>query len=142
MEFLFSLKFLKIAGSSIVLVAFLDFIFLGLIASKFYTKQIGYLADLKKGKIVFHVPLGLVAQAAVALSLSAFILTALQLNNTIGTSIACGAGMAFLVFTVYEFTNLSFVKNYPIKFALVDIGWGMVQGLAAGVYVYYFNGWF
>jgi uncharacterized membrane protein len=142
MEFLFSLKFLKIAIPSILMVAFLDYIFLGLIASKFYTEQLGYLAELKKGKIVFNIPMGVIAQAGVALSFCVFILTALQLNNTLGTSVACGAIMALLVFTVYDFTNLSFVKGYPLKLALVDIGWGTVQGLAAGVYVYYFNKWF
>lgn len=142
MEFLFSLKFLKIAISSVVIVAFLDYIFLGVIASKFYTEQLGYLAELKKGKIVFHIPMGVIAQTGVALSLCVFILTALQLNNTLATSIACGAIMALLVFTVYDFTNLSFVKNYPLKLALVDIAWGTIQGAAAGVYVYYFNRWF
>lgn len=139
MEFLFSLKFLKIAGASILIVAFLDYLFLGIIASKFYTEQLGYLAELKKGKIVFHIPMGVIAQAGVALSLCVFIVTALQLNNTLATSILCGGIMAFLVFTVYDFTNLSFVKGYPLKLALVDIGWGTVQGLAAGVYVYFFN---
>jgi uncharacterized membrane protein len=142
MDFLLSVKFLKIAVSSIALVAFLDFLFLGIIASKFYTEQLGYLAELKKGKIIFHIPMGLIAQAAVALSLCVFILTALQLNNTLGTAIACGAIMAFLVFTVYDFTNLSFVKNYPLSLALVDIACGTAQGVAAGVYVYYFNKWF
>ncbi len=142
MEFLLSLKFLKIAVCSVAIVAFLDFLFLGIVASDFYKSQVGYLAEMKKGKISFNIPLGLIAQTCVALSLSIFILTALQLSNTLGTSIACGAIMAFLVFAVYEFTNLSFVKAYPLKFALVDIGWGTLQGLAAGVYVYYFNRWF
>lgn len=141
MEFLFSLKFLKIAGASIVIVAILDYLFLGNIASKFYTEQLGYLADMKKGKIQFNIPMGLIAQAGVALSLCVFIVTALQLNNTLTTSVLCGGIMAFLVFCIYDFTNLSFVKDYPIKLALVDIGWGTFQGLVAGVYVYYFNRW-
>lgn len=142
MEFLFTFKFLKIAVCSIAIVAFLDFLFLGIIASDFYRSQVGYLAEMKKGKIVFSIPMGLIAQAGVALSLCVFILTALQLNNTLATSVLCGGIMAFLVFCIYDFTNLSFVKGYPLKFALVDIGWGTFQGLVAGVYVYYFNRWF
>lgn len=142
MEFLFSLKFLKIAVSSIVIVAFLDYLFLGIIASKFYSEQLGYLAELKKGKITFNIPMGIAAQTGVALSLCVFILTAMQLNNTLSTSILCGALMAFLLFSVYDFTNLSFVKGYPLKLALVDIAWGTFQGTVAGVYLYYFNKWF
>lgn len=142
MDFLFSLKFLKIAVPSFLIVSFLDYLFLGIIASKFYTKHLGHLAELKKGKIVFHIPMGLIAQAAVSLSISIFILTVLQLDNTLSTSILSGAGMAFLIFIIYDFTNLSFVKGYPVSLALVDIAWGTFQGAAAGVYVYYFNTWF
>ena len=29
----------------------------------------------------------------------------------------------FVLYSVFDFTNLTFIKDYPLKFALVDIAW-------------------
>ena len=142
MSFLFTIKFLKIALPSVILLALLDYLFLGCLAANFYAQHIGHLAELRDGKITFNLPIGIIAQLAVSLLITIFITTALQLDNRLLVSVLSGAGIAFLLYAVYDFTNLSFVKNYPVILAAVDIGWGVLQGAAAGVYVYYFNKYF
>jgi uncharacterized membrane protein len=142
MNFLFTLKFLKIAIPSIVILALLDYLFLGLLAAKFYAQHIGHIAQLENGKITFNLPMGIIAQIAVSLLISVFVVTVLQLDNRLWVSVVSGAGIAFLLYAVYDFTNLSFVKGYPLILAVTDIAWGLVQGAAAGVYVYFFNKYF
>lgn len=142
MSFIFTLKFLKIALPSIIILAVLDYLFLGWLAAKFYAHHIGHITELQNGKIIFNLPMGIIAQIAVSLLITVFVTTALQLDNRLWVSVASGAGIAFLLYAVYDFTNLSFVKNYPLLLAVVDIGWGIVQGAAAGVYVYFFNKYF
>lgn len=142
MSFIFTVKFLKIALPSIIILAVLDYLFLGWLAAKFYAHHIGHIAELKNGKIIFNLPMGIIAQIAVSLLITVFVTTALQLDNRLWVSVASGAGIAFLLYAVYDFTNLSFVKNYPLLLAVVDIGWGIVQGAAAGFYVFFFNKYF
>jgi uncharacterized membrane protein len=142
MSFLFTLKFLKIAIPSIVILALLDYLFLGWLAAKFYAHHIGHIAQLENGKITFNLPMGILAQIAVSLLISVFVVTVLQLDNRLWVSVISGAGIAFLLYAVYDFTNLSFVKGYPLILAVTDIAWGVVQGAAAGVYVYFFNKYF
>jgi uncharacterized membrane protein len=50
-----------------------------------------------------------------------------------------GAFVGFVIYVVYDFTNLSFVKGWPLWISIIDAAWGTMQGLLAGIYVYYFN---
>ncbi len=140
MDFLFTLKFLKIAAASIVIFILLDFLWLAVVASKLYSSSLGFLANLdSKGKVIFNIPVGVFVQATLSLGLSFVIGTALQLDNRLIVSLFTGAFIGFVIYGVYDFTNLSFVKGWPLWISLVDVAWGTLQGLLAGVYFYYFN---
>ncbi len=140
MDFLFTLKFLKIAAASIVIFILLDFLWLAVVASKLYSSSLGFLANLdSKGKVIFNIPVGVFVQATLSLGLSFVIGMALQLDNRLIVSLFTGAFIGFVIYGVYDFTNLSFVKGWPLWISLVDVAWGTLQGLLAGVYFYYFN---
>jgi uncharacterized membrane protein len=140
MDFLFTLKFLKIAAASIVIFILLDIIWIALIASKFYSSSLGFLANLdSKGKVIFNIPVGVFVQATLSLGLSFVIGMALQLDNRLIVSVCSGAFVGFVIYVVYDFTNLSFVKGWPLWISLIDAAWGTMQGILAGIYIYYFN---
>lgn len=140
MDFLFTLKFLKIAAASIVLFILLDFLWLAVVASKLYSSSLGFLAHLdSKGKVIFNIPVGVFVQATLSLGLSFVIGMALQLDNRLIVSMCTGAFVGFVIYVVYDFTNLSFVKGWPLWISLIDAAWGTMQGVLAGIYVYYFN---
>ena len=140
MDFLFTLKFLKIVAASIVIFVLLDFLWLAVVASKLYSQSVGFLAMLdSKGKVVFNIPVGVLVQATLSLGLSVVIGMSLQLDNRLVVSISTGAFIGFVIYMVYDFTNLSFVKGWPLWISIVDAVWGIAQGAAAGIYVYYFN---
>ena len=143
MEFLFSTKFLKIAITSAILFVILDFLWLAVIASNWYRQTLGYLAELDpQGKIVFNIPFGLIAQFAISLALTAVIMMALQMDNRLVVAIAWGTFIGLAIYTTYDFTNLSFVKGWPLWISLLDVIWGTTQGAMAGVYMFYLNRYF
>jgi uncharacterized membrane protein len=140
MDFLFTLKFLKIVAASIVIFILLDFLWLAVVASKLYSSSLGFLANLdSKGKVIFNIPVGVLVQATLSIGLSFVIGMSLQLDNRLIVSVCTGAFVGFVIYMVYDFTNLSFVKGWPLWISLVDAAWGTTQGLLAGFYIYYFN---
>lgn len=143
MEFIFSTKFIKIALTSAILFILLDFLWLAVIASSWYRQALGYLAEVDpQGKIIFTIPFGLIAQAAISISLSAVILLALHTDNRLAIALGWGAFIGFAIYATYDFTNLSFVKGWPIWISLLDVVWGTLQGIMAGAYVFYLNRYF
>lgn len=143
MEFLLSAKFLKVSFSSAILFVLLDFLWLAIIASAWYRQTLGFLAELDpQGKITFNIPIGLIAQVVIALALSAVIMLALLVDNRLVVALGWGAFIGFAIYATYDFTNLSFVKGWPLWISLLDVAWGTLQGLMAGAYVFYLNRYF
>ena len=140
MSFLFTLKFLKIATIAAVIFIALDIIWLAVVAAPWYRKALGYLANLDAdGKITFNIPHGLIAQLAITIAISVVVSMALQLDNRLVTAMLAGGFIGLAFYTCYDFTNLSFVKRWPLWISLIDMAWGTLQGLLAGIYVYWLN---
>ncbi|MFN8688572.1 MAG: DUF2177 family protein, partial [Cyclobacteriaceae bacterium] len=135
MDFLLTSKFLKAAAVSVVVFILLDYLWLAVIASKWYRQTLGHLAELDgEGKIIFNIPMGLIAQVILSLCISFVVGLALQLDQRWIVAMGVGAFTGFCLYAVYDFTNLSFVKNYPLWIALLDVAWGTFQGLLGGIY--------
>lgn len=137
MDYFFTLRFLKIAGLSAVVFVLLDYIWLARLASPWYRQALGYLANLDAdGKITFNLSFGLLAQIAISLLLSILLGLTLQLDQRLTTLLLVGGLGGCLIYAVFDFTNLSFVKNWPVWISLIDIAWGTIQGAAAGALAY------
>jgi len=142
MNYFFSAAFIKIALLSSIIFIILDLLWLALIANKIYFNSLGYLAEIKNGKIVFNLKAGLSIQVIIAVGLVFFISMALQLNNTLMTSMTVGAISGFILYATYDMTNLSFIKGYTLYITIIDIAWGTAQGFFAGIYVYFLTKFF
>lgn len=136
MEYLFTIKFAKVALVSIIIFIALDFLWLGFIAKNMYLEKLGYLAVIENGSIKFNLPVGVATQVIIAIALAVFVSLGLQLNNSIVSSILLGAFAGFAMYVTYDLTSLSFIKNFPVSVAIIDIIWGTAQGAFAGAYVF------
>jgi uncharacterized membrane protein len=67
---------------------------------------------------------------------------ALHIDNRLAVAIGWGAFIGLAIYTTYDFTNLSFVKGWPLWISLLDVSWGTLQGTLAGIYVYYLSRYF
>ncbi len=104
----------------------LDMIWLGLVASKFYQSQIGFLMKTNINwiaAIVFYLLFigGLVV----------FVLLPAMEKKSWLTALLLGAGFGFITYATYDLTNLATLKDWPILVTVVDLLWGTF--LAASV---------
>lgn len=130
-QFLFScitislmINFIKtylIAGGVYWLV---DFIWLALIANKFYQRQLeGLLADNIKwpAAIIFYTlyPIGVIIFAVMP-----------GLNEaSLSKTLLRGALFGFFTYATYDLSNYITLANWPIKVVITDILWGMFISL-------------
>ena len=142
MSVLLSQTFVKTAAVSVIIFVILDLIWLAVIASPFYLKHFGYLAQVENGKIVFNLYAGFLAQVIISLAIVSVITLALNTWHALPASVIAGAITGFALYATYDLTNLSFVKGYGVLMSIVDIAWGTMQGIFAGFYVYFLTKYF
>jgi uncharacterized membrane protein len=114
----------------------LDFIWLGIITKKFIISEFGSLISVVNGTIQIKITVGLLVWLII--SIGCFFFAVLP-GNSVLHSIGIGAALGFLMYAVYDLTNLAFITNYPLTFVFVDIAWGTflcatISGI--GKYIY------
>lgn len=98
----------------------LDFVWINFIAKKFYFKEFKSHVDIKKDKMKVKKIPAILIYVILSLGISIFVLNSqLIFMNTIK-----GALFGFVVYSVYDLTNYSIMKNYSFKLTLLDIAWG------------------
>ncbi len=142
MNYFLTLPFLKVAVISIVIFISLDFLWLSKIAQKLYLKHLGHLSQIENGRIVFNLPAGVSVQIIIALGFAFFVSLALLVHNSLETAIITGAIAGFVTYATFDLTSLSFIRGFTIFISLIDIAWGMVQGIFSGIYVYFLTKYF
>lgn len=99
----------------------LDYLWLGIITKDFIIRQFGSLVKVKNRSIEIKLIFGLMAWLIIAIGCYIF---AVNPSNTLGESALMGAVFGFIAYAIYDFTNLAFIKKYPLTFAFIDISWG------------------
>ena len=112
--------FLTIIGMFLTVII-LDYIWLGIITKKFLIKQFGSLIKVEKGSIKVNLLAGIITWFIIAIG--SFIFVVSNSSNFLNT-IFYGAIFGFVVYSIYDLTNLSFLKGYPLRFTFLDILWG------------------
>jgi len=99
----------------------LDYLWLGVITKNFIIKEFGNLINVKNGSIKVNLFVGILAWLAIVLGCLIF---SVLPSETLTKTIVLGATFGMISYAIYDLTNLTFIKDYPLKFALVDILWG------------------
>ena len=103
----------------LIILFFLDAIWLGLTNKSFYQKELGQLFA-KKMRIIPAVLFYLIYP----LGISIFVISPnLQTSNLLQVGLL-GALFGFVAYGTYDFTNLATINNWPIKVTIVDLIWG------------------
>jgi uncharacterized membrane protein len=105
----------------------LDFVWLGTVAIGFYRRMIGPLMREKPNfaaaGLFYLLYIGGIVYFAIAPALA---------GGDWSKAAVSGGVFGFLAYATYDITNLSTLKNWPIRMCVVDIAWGTVAtGLAA-----------
>lgn len=122
--------FMKVFLSAVIAAVIMDFLWLGLIMSRFYQSQLHPLLRLDSdgrmapiwwsaGVVYLFIPLGVVL----------FVLPRIDPLSYMSAFI-WGFVFGVTLYGVYEFTNLSLLHQWPWKVVLIDTLWG---GMLCGV---------
>lgn len=115
------LNYILTIVSMLIIIIALDFIWLGIIIKDFIINQFGSLVKVSGGGIEVKVGIGILTWTIIAAGCFFF---ATLPSETLSKAFLLGAGLGFLMYSVYDLTNLTFIQNYPVKFIFIDIAWG------------------
>jgi uncharacterized membrane protein len=57
------------------------------------------------------------------------------------TALLYGAIMGLLMYAMYDLTNLTFLKDYPVSFVIIDIIWGTFLCSMVALSMFSFQNW-
>jgi uncharacterized membrane protein len=96
-----------------IAMAIIDGVWLGIVAKRFYTSQIGHLLRKKP-----HIFVAVCFYVLYIIGVATFVI------HPAGLALGYGALFGLVTYGTYDLTNLSTLKGFTIKFALVDMLWG------------------
>lgn len=111
--------------AALLVMGVLDALWLGVLAKDFYRQEIGeqmveQIRRVPAALFYFAYPAALVALAL------------FPAGQPIGQQIARAALVGLVAYGVYDLTNLSTLRHWPVKLALVDTAWGTFASTVAG----------
>ncbi len=115
---------LKSFFASLVVILFLDFVWLGLIMKKFNLRQLGAIGRIEDGHFQILIFPSILAYLLLAFAVSQFSIPRAMVANTGLGSFVWGAALGLIIYGVFDMTNLAILRNYPVRFALADMAWG------------------
>ena len=114
--------FIKLYFVGLGTILFFDFLWLGIGANKFYKKELGDLVRTKDGKFDVVWPAATLVYLLAVLGLVVFVLP--QTQGSLLRALLFGGLFGLVGFSIYDFTNLSTIKNWPLKLTYIDLAWG------------------
>lgn len=119
----FGLQDVKSFVLIILSLSLLDFVWLGLIMNRFYIQETLTVARIVDGSwdVLYWPAIGV--YVFMALGLKTLVITPSQSRTQ---ALFRGAILGLTIYAVYDFTNLSLVKDWPLQMSLIDIAWGSI----------------
>lgn len=104
----------------------LDGLWLGVLMRTFYQHQLKNSARIINGSLQLNLPATLIVYVFLIASLILFALPYAQMGHTFMEQFMRGALFGFVVYGIYEFTNLAILYHWPLPMVIVDTLWGGV----------------
>ena len=124
---------LRLAAVGAVAFMVLDGVWLGLVMKNFYRDQLAPIVRLADGGIAPNWPAAFVVYVLLGSGIALFVIPQ---ASTVSSAAALGAVFGLVVYGVYDFTNYSTLRQWPLVLTLVDLAWGGVACAAASAAVW------
>lgn len=118
------LQTIKLLLTAMVCFMILDFIWLGLIAKKFYFHHVQEIARVHEGQLQVSLAPAFIVYVLLALGIVHFVLPLFKPDQNYFYYFFIGAFFGLIVYGVYDFTNHSILKTWPIILVAADTIWG------------------
>lgn len=100
-----------------------DGLWLGLLMTNFYRDQMAPIARLSNGGFAPNWPAAVVVYVMLGVGIAGFVVPR---SSDLASAAAHGALFGLVVYGVYDFTNYSTLRQWPLLLAVVDLAWGVV----------------
>jgi len=128
--------YIKLYLASLVVFFAVDMVWLGLVASSFYKKHLGYLMAPTinwYAAIIFYL--------LFILGILVFVVLPGIKENSLLNTILRAVLFGLITYATYDLTNLATIKDWPLPVTLVDLVWGMVLSTIVSVAGFYVAKW-
>ncbi len=131
---------MKLTLIALPVLAALDFLWFAILMSRFYRSELGSLARRSGESLSLNWPAAILVYVLLAIGLSFFAIP--KAGGRVSEAMMWGALFGFVVYGVYDLTNLSVIAGWSLKMTIVDILWGTISGcLTAGSTVVIASHW-
>ena len=117
-----------------------DAIFLWRVVHQFIIDNFWSLITSQNGSIDMKLWAWLIAWFFIVAMIFVFVIQS-WLVASYTSALLYGALMWFLMYGMYDFTNLTFMKDYPLNFVIVDVIWGTFLCSMIALAMYSFQIW-
>ena len=117
---------IKLLATCFISIIVIDFVWLGLIAKKFYTSQMSVIGRIYDGNFQPILWAAGVVYILLSIGIVYFVLPKLEFNASIVPTFLLGALMGFVIYGVYDMTNYSTLKDWTLILTFADMCWGAV----------------
>jgi uncharacterized membrane protein len=128
--------YLKLYLACLVVFFAVDMVWLGLVATSFYKKHLGFLMAPTinwYAAIIFYL--------LFILGILVFVVLPGIKENSLQNTILRAVLFGLITYATYDLTNLATIKDWPLTVTLVDLVWGMVLSTIVSVAGFYVAKW-
>jgi len=101
-----------------------DFLWLGVVMSKFYKDELGVLARVSNGALTPVLWAAGVVYILIPLGVVLFVLPRVSQEHVVSTALFWGFIFGVVLYGVYDMTNYALVSKWSLRMSIVDIFWG------------------
>lgn len=117
---------MKLYAITFIAMLIVDYLWIGLIAQKFYVEQFGpTFGRIENGKFDIVMWAGIGAYLLMTAAVVFFVLPRLAVDDPWWMALFWGALMGLVMYGVYDMTNHATLRHWPILLMAVDMAWGM-----------------
>jgi uncharacterized membrane protein len=130
------LYYLKLYFALLVVFFAVDMIWLGLIASSFYKKHLGYLMAPE-----VNWPAAIIFYLLFILGIMVFVVIPGVKENSLPDTLIRAALFGLITYATYDLTNLATIRDWPLIVTIVDLIWGTVLSTLVSTAGYFIAKW-
>jgi len=115
---------LKVYAAILPIFLAVDFLWLGVVMSKFYKDELGALARVSNGALTPVLWAAGVVYILIPLGVVLFALPRVSQEHMASTALFWGFIFGVVLYGVYDMTNYALVSKWSLRMSIVDILWG------------------
>ncbi len=124
----------KVFLVTLVCLIVVDFLWIGVVAKSFYATHLAEIGNYEDGKLKVVYWSAVMVYLILAVGICVYALPLAAQSDSMLVAFAYGAGLGFVTYGIYDFTNYATLKSYPLILLAGDLTWGtFVCGLTTCV---------